>query len=78
MVTVVGAFVVYGEITILDFSDWRSDVALAAAISGSLYLLGWALRHSGDRSHRTVSIIAAVVGLVPLAGAVASNLIYRE
>jgi hypothetical protein len=78
MITIVGAFVVYGEITVLDFSDWRSDLALAAAVSGSLYLLGWALRHGGDHRHRTISILAAILGLVPLAGALASNLIYRE
>jgi len=77
-VTIVGAFVVFPEITVFDFADWRSDVALAAAVSGSLYLLGWALLHSGNRRHRTISILAAVLGLVPLAGALASNILYRE
>ena len=78
MITIVGAFVVFPEITVFDFSDWRSDVALAAAISGSLYLLGWALKHRSNRRHRTVSVFAAILGLVPLAGALASNIIYRD
>ena len=78
MITVVGGFVVFPEITVFDFSDWRSDIALAAAVSGSLYLLAWALLHSGNRRHRTISILAAVLGLVPLAGALASNLLYRD
>ena len=78
MVTIVGAFVVFPDITAFDFADWRSDIALAAAVSGSLYLLAWAFKHSGNRRHRTISILAAVLGLVPLAGALASNILYRE
>jgi hypothetical protein len=78
MITIVGAFVVHSEITVFDFADWRSDLALAAAVSGSLYLLGWALKHNGNRRHRTISILAAILGFVPLAGALASNLMYRE
>ena len=78
MMTIVGAFVVFPEITVFKFGDWRDDLALAAAVSGSLYLLAWALLHSGNRRHRTISILAAVLGLVPLAGALASNILYRE
>ena len=64
MMTAVGAFVVYDHLADFKFRDWRSDIGLAAASSGSVYLIAWAQRH-GNRRHRTVSIIAAIVGLVP-------------
>ena len=72
MATIAGAFVVYDEIDDFDFKDWRSDVGLLAAMCGSLYLLGWSRRHRGNRQHRTLSIIAAIIGLVPVVGAVAT------
>ena len=37
--TAVGAFTVFDDLTNFPFKDWRSDVALVAAMSGSLYLL---------------------------------------
>lgn len=69
MVTAAGAFAVYDDLGDFSFKDWRADVALFASMCGSLYLLGWAQRHHGNRRHRTISIIAAIVGLVPVAGA---------
>ena len=75
MVTAVGAFVVFDDLGDFNFKDWRADVALLAAMSGSIYLLAWSQRH-GNRRHRTVSIIAAIVGLVPVAGAVLTGLLY--
>ena len=76
MVTAVGAFTIVGELTDFNFKDWRSDIGLAAAACGSLYLLAWAQRHHSNRRHRTVSIIAAIIGLVPVAGAVLTGLLF--
>ena len=75
MTTAVGAFVVYDDLGDFSFKDWRADIGLLASMSGSVYLLGWAQRH-GNRSHRTISIIAAIVGLVPVVGAVAATLLF--
>jgi hypothetical protein len=65
--TLMGAFVLYGEIAKIDYRDWRDVTALLAAASGSAYLIGWAILHRGSPSHRTFSIVAAIVGLVPFA-----------
>jgi len=76
MVTAVGAFVVFDDLDDFSFKDWRADIALLASMTGSAYLLGWAQRSRGNRRHRTVSIIAAVVGLVPVAGAILTGLMF--
>jgi len=75
MIAVVGAVVVFDDLSEFSLKDWRADVALAAASCGSLYLLAWAQRHHGNRRHRTLSIIAAIVGLVPVVGAIATALL---
>ena len=75
MVSAVGAFVVFDDLDDFNFKHWRADVALLAAMSGSVYLLAWSQLH-GNRRHRTVSIIAAIVGLVPVAGAVLTGFLY--
>lgn len=77
MVTLVGAIVVYDRLELFVFKDWRADIALLASMSGSAYLLIWSGRKRTNRRHRTVSIIAAIVGLVPVAGAVATNAMLR-
>jgi hypothetical protein len=76
MVTLVGAFVVYDDLAEFSFKDWRADVGLLASMAGSIYLIAWALRPHGNRRHRTVSIIAAVIGLVPVVGAVLTGLMF--
>jgi peptidoglycan/LPS O-acetylase OafA/YrhL len=76
MTTAVGAFVVFDDLSDFEFKDWRSDAALLAAASGSVYLLAWAMRPHGNHRHRTISIIAAIVGLVPVAGTLATTLIF--
>jgi hypothetical protein len=76
MITVVGAVVVFDNLSEFSLKEWRSDVALAAASVGSIYLIAWAQRHHGNRRHRTISIIAAIVGLVPVAGAIATALLF--
>jgi peptidoglycan/LPS O-acetylase OafA/YrhL len=78
MATIAGAFVVYDEVADFDFKDWRSDVGLIAAMSGSAYLLAWAQRHRGNRRNRTISIIAAIIGLVPVIGAIATAMLFHE
>ena len=79
MLTLVGAFVIFDEVPSFKVADWRSDAALLAAISASAYLLGWALlRRRGNRRHRTVSIIAAIIGLVPVIGTVVTALLFQE
>ena len=78
MMSAVGAFVVFDDLTDFRFSDWRADVALLAAVSGSIYLLAWSLRHRGNRRHRTLSIIAAVIGLVPAFGAIVTAMLLRN
>jgi hypothetical protein len=76
MVTAVGAFVVYDDLADFSFKDWRADIGLVASMTGSAYLLGWAQRHHGNRRHRTLSIIAAIIGLVPVVGAILSGLLF--
>ena len=76
MTTSVGAFVVYDNLSDFSFKDWRADIALLASTTGSLYLIFWAQRHHGNSRHRTVSLIAAIVGLVPVAGAILTGLIF--
>ena len=76
MTTAVGAFGVYDDLGNFSFKEWRADIALLASMSGSVYLLGWAQRPHGNRSHRTISIIAAIVGLVPVVGAIAAALLF--
>lgn len=76
MTTAVGALVVYDDLGDFSFKDWRADVALLASMTGSLFLLGWASRPHGNRSHRTISIIAAIIGFVPVIGAVAAAFLF--
>ena len=76
MVTLVGAFVVYDDLADFSFKDWRADVGLVASMTGSAYLIGWAMRSHSNRRHRTISIIAAVIGLVPVAGAILTGLLF--
>ena len=76
MLTAVGAFVILPTLTDFSFKDWRSDIGLLAASTGSIYLLVWAQRHRGNRRHRTLSLIAAIIGFVPIAAAIATGIIF--
>jgi hypothetical protein len=78
MVTIVGAFIVFDNLTDFHFKDWRSDIGLAAATTGSVYLLAWSQRKHSNRRHRTISLVAAIVGLVPVAGTILSTLLLQE
>ena len=76
MISTVGAFVVFDDLATFSFKDWRADIALIASMAASAYLLAWSQRSRGNRRHRTLSIIAAVIGLVPVAGAVATAYLF--
>jgi hypothetical protein len=78
MVSAVGTFVVYGQIQHFSFVDWRDVVALIAAMAASAYLVFWALRRHANRRHRTISLIAAVIGVVPALGAIAVATFFQE
>jgi len=76
MATIVGAVTLAPMAEQFSFKDWRGVVALAAASSGSIYLLLWSQRHRTNQRHRTLSIIAAVVGLVPVVAMAANALLF--
>ena len=76
MATLVGAFVVYDDLEDFHFRDWRADIGLLAAMSGSVYLLVWSQRKRSNRRHRTVSIIGAIIGFVPVIGALVTSLLF--
>jgi len=78
MVTIVGAFVVYDDLDSFEFTDWRGDLALLAAIAGSLYLLIWSLRHRTNQRYRTISILAAIIGFVPFVAAIATTYLFGQ
>ena len=78
MLSAVGAFVVFDDLADFGFKDWRADVALVASMSASLYLLAWARLRRGNRRHRTISIIAAIVGLVPVIATVFTALLLES
>ena len=76
MITIVGAFSVFQDLADFQFKDWRDDIALAAALSGSIYLLIWATRHRTNQRHRTISLIAAIIGFVPFVATVANTILF--
>jgi len=78
MITIVGAFVVYDDLDTFEFKDWRGDVALLAAISSSIYLLIWSLRHRTNQRYKTLSILAAIIGFVPFVAAVATTYLFGQ
>jgi peptidoglycan/LPS O-acetylase OafA/YrhL len=78
MTTIVGALVVYDNLTDFQFKDWRNDLALAAAVSGTVYLFIWALRHRTNQRHRTISLIAAIIGIVPFVATLATTLLFGQ
>ena len=78
MLTVVGALGVFHNLAAFQFRDWRDDIALVAAMAGSLYLIAWSRRKHSNRRHATISLVAGIVGLVPVAGTVISALLIQE
>jgi hypothetical protein len=78
MINIVGSFVIFDNLYDFEFKDWRDDLALAAAATASIYLLLWAQRHRTNQRHRTISIIGAIVGLVPLIATIATFFLFRQ
>lgn len=78
MMTAVGALLVFNTLADFQFKDWRSDVGLVAAMVGSVYLLLWSQRKHSNRRHRTISLVAAIIGFVPLAGTILTTLLLRD
>jgi hypothetical protein len=59
-------------------ADLRDYIAIAAGAVGPLYLLLWARKHRGRGKSKTISMIAAIIGLVPVLGAIAIAIMYTE
>ena len=78
MITIVGAIGVFHNLTDFHFKDWRDDVSLAAAMAGTLYLIAWSQRKHSNRRHATISLVAGIIGLVPVAGTILSALLLQE
>jgi len=78
MATVVGAAtmppLIPDELSHYDISNVREAATLAAAATGSIYLLVWTHLHRGRGRNRTLASIAAIVGLVPILAAIAAAL----
>ena len=77
MASAVGGYLVFDQIGNFSFSDWRDVASLAAAMAASAYLVFWALRRHANRRHRTISLIAAVIGVVPAFGALANAMFFE-
>ena len=77
MATLVGAVTIAPYLEDFDSRDWRLDAGMVAAVSGSIYLLAWSQRKYGNRQHRTISIVAAIIGLVPVVASLATSLLFR-
>jgi hypothetical protein len=56
----------------------REWAALAISAAAPAYLLLWSQLHGGRGSSRTISLIAVIVGLVPIAAALTLAVIYAE
>jgi hypothetical protein len=56
----------------------RQFLAIAVGAVGPIYLLIWARKSRGRGRSKTYSTIAAIIGLVPVIGALAIAFIYPE
>ena len=75
MLTIVGSFVMpsldIANVSSFRLHSVREAIGLLAATTGPVYLLLWARKHRGRGRSRTMSILAAIVGLVPIFAAIA-------
>ena len=80
MLTLVGAVVMphfaLGEQDTSRLQSVRDGVAMLAAASGPVYLLFWSRKHRGRGKSKTISVIAAIVGFVPIVATLATALMY--
>jgi hypothetical protein len=78
MLTFVGsatAPAVGSDFRIVGLREWT---ALAICAAGPAYLFLWSRKHRGRGKSRTVSLMAAIVGFVPIAAALILAIIYAE
>ncbi len=66
-----------------DVSDYRVEgvrdwIALAACCVGPAYLYLWSRKHRGRGRSKTISIIAAIIGAVPIIAALTLYVLYTE
>ena len=83
MVTLVGGFVAETApseslVSTMRLANGRDGLAVAAAGTGSAYLLLWGLRHGGRGRNKTLSILAALIGFVPVIASIAVRLMYGD
>lgn len=75
MLTIVGSFTMpkldMFNVGGYRLSSTRDALALLAAVTGPVFLLLWSRKHRGRGRSKTVSIIAAIIGLVPIVAAIA-------
>jgi len=80
MLTIVGAVAMphfaLGESDSSRLETIRDGLAVLAAASGPVYLLFWSRKHRGRGKSKTISVLAAVVGLVPIIATLATALMY--
>ena len=78
MLTFVGSVTapaVGSEYHIAGVREWT---ALAICAAGPAYLYLWSRKHRGRGKSRTLSIMAAIIGFVPIAAALVLAIIYAE
>ena len=78
MLTFVGSFTVRGEAGGFRIAGTREWIALALCAVGPAYLFLWSRKHHGRKHSKTVSLIAAIIGFVPILGAILITLYYAE
>ena len=77
MLTFVGSITATGGNN-FEIQGSREWVALALCAAGPTYLFLWSLKHRGRKKSKTISLIAAVIGFVPILAALIITYIYAE
>ena len=77
MLTVVGS-VTAPSGTSFRIQGAREWAALALCAAGPVYLFLWSRKHHGRKRSKTVSLIAAVIGAVPILAAILVTFYYAE
>jgi hypothetical protein len=78
MLTLVGSFTVRGSEGGFQLDGTREWVALALCAAGPAYLFLWSRKHHGRRRSKTVSLLASIVGFVPILAAILFTLMSAE
>jgi hypothetical protein len=56
----------------------REWLGLAAAAAGPAYLYLWSRKHRGRGRSKTISLIAAIIGFLPIVAALTFTILYAE